>query len=57
MRNVLARPESRRYTVQALNRAIDILMVFSQESLALSLGEVAGRACTCTVWKAAIRES
>ena len=44
MRNDLPGPESGRYTVQALNRAIDILMVFSQESLALSLGEVAGRA-------------
>ena len=40
----MAVPDSRRYTVQALNRGIDILMVFSQESPALTLGEVAGRA-------------
>jgi DNA-binding IclR family transcriptional regulator len=44
MRNTLAGAESRRYTVQALDRAIDILMVFSQDSLALTLAEVAGRA-------------
>jgi DNA-binding IclR family transcriptional regulator len=36
-------PDSRRYTVQALNRAIDVLMAFSEQSPALTLGEVSAR--------------
>ncbi len=36
-------PDSQRYTVQALNRAIDVLMAFSEQSPALALGEVSAR--------------
>lgn len=36
-------PDSQRYTVQALDRAIDVLMAFSEQSPALTLGEVSVR--------------